>query len=257
MGARYRVTAAVAILAIAASARADDEAPAFDRPGLAFAASTLPGGRCAAEQGLFDTSTDRTSGARTTMYMADSLIHCGIADGIELQLGADSRGRLDVHGPHGLHTIASGGGDARIGAKIAPWSSGAFSFALLATFVLPVGRAPIGGDVHARDLGASMAWAVGDARSVSLYADRHWAADGNGNLVAVGYGFPLHDRLNGYIESGFGTGALHAREAGGGVTWMLTPRVQLDASFLRALDRATTDWQGGLGVSICFEDARP
>jgi hypothetical protein len=252
----YRAMAAVAILAISASARADGDAPAFDRPGLAFATSTLPGGRCAAEQGMFDASTDRTSGTRSTAYMADSLVHCGIADGIELQLGADSWGHLDVHEPHGVHTIASGGGDARIGVKIAPRSPGAFSFALLATVVLPVGRAPIGGQVRARDLGASIAWAVGDERSLSLYADRHWAADGNGNLVAVGYGFPLHDRLGGYIETGFGTGALHAREAGGGLTWMLTPKVQLDASFLRALDRPTTDWQCGFGVSIAFEAVR-
>jgi len=256
MHARARAMVAVAFLAIGAFARADDDVPAFDRPGLAFAASTLPGGRCAAEQGLFDASTDRTSGTRSTAYVADSLVHCGIADGIELQLGADSWGRLDVHAPNGAHAIASGGGDARIGAKIAPWSSGAFSFALLATFVVPAGREPIGGHVHARDLGASMTWAAGDERTMSLYADRHWADDGDGNLVAVAYGFPLHGHLGGYIESGFGTGALHAREAGGGVTWMLTPRVQLDASFLRALDRATTDWQAGFGISICFAGAR-
>jgi len=248
---------AVAFLGIAVVAHADDDVPPFDRPGLAFAASTLPGGRCAAEQGLFDASTDRFSGTRSTAYVADSLIHCGVSDGVELQLGADSWGRLDVREPNGMHAIASGGGDARIGAKIAPWSSGTFSFALLATFAVPAGRAPIGGNVHAHDLGASMAWATGDERSVSLYADRHWAEDGDGTLVSVAYGFPLRDHLGGYIESGFGIGALHAREAGGGVTWMLTPEVQLDASFLRALDRATTDWQAGSGISICFAAARP
>lgn len=163
---KARVMIAVALFALGACARADDDVPAFDRPGLAFAASTLAVGQCSGEQGLFDASTDRVSGTRSTEYVADTLIHCGIADGVELQLGADSWGRLDVRGPNGMHAIASGGGDARIGAKVAPWRSGAFSFALLATFVVPTGRAPIGGNLHAHDLGASMAWATDDERTV-------------------------------------------------------------------------------------------
>jgi hypothetical protein len=101
-----------------------------------------------------------------------------------------------------------------------------------------------------------MAWPAGDARSVTLYADRHWGPDGNGALVALAYGFPLRDRLAGYVEGGVGSGASHAREAGGGLSWMATPRVQFDASFLRALDRATTDWQAGFGVSILFAPSR-
>lgn len=245
------------MLAFAAThAQADDGAPAFDRPGLAFASATVPRGACAWEQGLFDADTDRVAKVRTTDYVADSLLHCGVADGVELQLGDDGWGRVDVHGPDGFAARASGGGDARLGVKVAPWNSDTFSLALLATFGVPVGRAPIGDGGHPRDLGISMAWPAGEDRSVTFYADRHWGRDGNGALVALAYGFPLRDRLAGYVESGVGSGVLHAREAGGGLTWMATPHVQLDASFLRALDRATTDWQAGFGVSILFAPIR-
>jgi len=247
--------AAAGVLAVATTlAHADDDVPAFDRPGLAFASATLPRASCAWEQGLFDADTDRAARVRTTDVVADSLLHCGVADGVELQLGADSWGRVDVRGP-GVSTSASGGGDARIGVKVAPWNSEAFSLAVLATAGVPTGRAPIGGGGHPRDLGVSMAWPAGDDRSVTLYADRHWGPDGNGALVALAYGFPLRDRLAGYVEGGVGSGASHAREAGGGLSWMATPRVQFDASFLRALDRATTDWQAGIGVSILFAPA--
>ena len=48
-----------------------------------------------------DADTDRVAKVRTTEHVADSLLHCGVADGVELQLGVDSWGRVDVHSPVG------------------------------------------------------------------------------------------------------------------------------------------------------------
>jgi hypothetical protein len=244
----------IALLSIgSASARADDDVPSFDRPGLAFASQTLAHGDWAWEQGLPDVSTDRQQGVRTTTCLADSLLRYGFTDSLELQLGADSRGLQDVRGPDAIHVRDEGGGDARIGLKVAlPVHSETFSAAVLATFAIPVGRVPIGDDGYAKDLGVSMAWSGEGGTSMSLYVDHHRGRDGTGSLAAIAYGFAVRDGLAGYVEGGFGSGAVHAREAGAGLTWMLTPRVQLDASFLRALDRATTDWQSGLGISVYF-----
>lgn len=239
------------------SAFADDDTPAFDRPGLAFATGTVAPDACVWEQGLPDASTDRSDRVRTSTYLADTLVHCGLSASLELQLGADSRGWQELRDAASPRRRESGGGDARLGLKAAiPGSSDAFSLAVLATFGVPVGRAPIGDNGYTKDVGASMAWSAGTGRSVSLYLDHHWGRDGQGSLGAVAYAFPLRDRLSGYIETGFGDRALHAREAGGGLVWMATPRIQLDVSFLRALDRATTDWQAGLGISVYIAGTR-
>lgn len=234
-------------------ARADDDVPSFDRPGLAFASQTLARGDWAWEQGVPDATTNRQQGVRTTTWVADSLLRYGVTDAFELQLGADDRGWQDVRGSHAMHVRDEGGGDARIGVKFAlPWRSDAFSAAVLATVGIPVGRAPIGDGGYSGDLGVSIAWAGDGGRSVSLYVDHHQGRDGAGSLAAIAYGFAVRDGLSGYVESGFGSGAMHAREAGAGLAWMFTPRVQLDVSFLRALDRETTDWQSGLGISVYF-----
>ena len=43
------------------------------------------------------------------------------------------------------------------------------------------------------------------------------------------------------------------RAVGAGLTWMATPRLQLDASFLRGLDEETVDGQGGIGLALYFD----
>jgi len=247
----------VVVSLAAASARADDDAPAFDRPGLAFASETLPAGAWAVEQGLPDASTDRDAGVRITDAIADTLLRHGLLDGIELQLGTDTRGWERVRGPGDASAWAAAGGDARIGLKLAmPGGSDAFSAALLMTLGVPIGHAPIGDAGHTKDLGLSMSWALTNGASVSLYLDHRRDRDGEGSLCALAYNAPLRDDLSAYVEGGFGNRAQHAREAGGGIAWMVTRRVQIDASFLRALDRATTDWQAGFGVSVFFAGPR-
>ena len=251
--ARWTWVAVFCLTGCAASARADDDAPAFDRPGLAFASETLPAGAWAVEQGLPDASSDRSAGVRTTDAIADTLLRHGLFDGVELQLGADTRGWERVRGPGDASAWAAAGGDARIGLKLAvPGGSDAFSAALLLTLGVPIGRAPIGDAGHTKDLGLSMSWAVANGASVSLYLDHRRDRGGEGSLCALAYNVSLRDDLSAYVEGGFGNRAQHAREAGGGIAWMVTKHVQLDASFLRALDRATTDWQAGFGVSVFF-----
>ncbi|MFC3567732.1 transporter, partial [Xanthomonas dyei] len=62
-----------------ASAQSQD-APAFDRPGIPFAAEVLQPGAFAWEQGLPDASTDRADGQRTTLYTADTVLRFGVSD---------------------------------------------------------------------------------------------------------------------------------------------------------------------------------
>lgn len=237
---------------LAGPAHADDAAPAFDRPGIAFATETLPRGTFAWEQGLPDASTDRTDGIRTTTWIADTLLRFGVADTLELQLGANSFGGVKVRG-RGEHSSEHGGGDGWASVKWAPaTNSDDFTWAVLATATLPFGEAPIGDGGHDYDVGITGTWALPSDTSVSLYADRNWGDSGRGWMFSPSFAFPLGEDVGGYVEAGYGTGAARTRVAGGGVTWMATARLQLDASFLRGLDDDSPDWQGGIGMALYF-----
>ncbi|MCF5930793.1 transporter, partial [Xanthomonas perforans] len=113
-----RTASALVMLALCvasghAAAQADD-APAFDRPGIPFAAEALQPGAFAWEQGLPDASTDRSDGQRTTQYTADTLLRLGLFQNVELQLGSDS-----YNWQHGGGVRVRGGGDSSVGLKVA------------------------------------------------------------------------------------------------------------------------------------------
>lgn len=243
----------LAVLALAGSRVHAEEAPEFDRPGIGFSTSTVGKGVFVWEQGLPDASRDRSDGLATTLWTADTLLRFGVADTLELQLGADSWSGLRVRGA-GVHVRESGGGDGSVALKWAPeMAPEQLSLALKVGASLPWGRAALSGGGHDYDLGMTAAWALPSERSVALYVDRQWGGGGSGWLVSPSYGFALRPQLSAYIEAGYGTGAQYMRAAGAGVTWMATPRLQLDASLLRGLDADTTDWQGGIGVSMYFK----
>jgi len=241
-----------ALLALASRQAKAEDAPEFDRPGIGFSTSTVGKGGFVWEQGLPDASRDRSDGVTTTAWTTDTLLRLGIASTLELQLGADSWSGLRVRG-NGIRVRESGGGDGNVALKWAPAMAGEqLSLAVKAGGSLPWGRASLGGGGHDYDLGVTVAWALPRDSSLAFYVDRQWGDDGSGWLFSPSYGFALRPQLSAYIEAGYGTGAQYMRAAGAGVTWMATPRLQLDASLLRGLDADTTDWQGGVGVSLYF-----
>lgn len=242
---------AMALLACADAQAA--QAPAYDRPGIGFSASTVGKGVLAWEQGLPDGSRDRSGGVTTTAWTADTLLRLGLARTVELQLGADTWSGQRIRGA-GLRERAEGGGDGSVALKWAPaLASDTLTVAFRLGTTLPWGRAPLGGDGHVRDAGVTVAWALPADTSLALYADRQWGAEGSGWLFSPSYGFPLGEDVAAYVEAGYGEDAQHMRAAGAGLAWMATPWLQLDVSFLRGLDAATADWQGGVGLALYFD----
>ena len=74
--------------------------------------------------------------------------------------------------------------------------------------------------------------------------------------MSPSWGIPLAESVGAFIEAGYQFGSARDQTdnavAGGGLMWMVTPVVQLDAYGLIGLTHSSTDLAAGLGVSIFF-----
>ncbi|MCC8915183.1 transporter [Xanthomonas euvesicatoria] len=247
-----RTASALVMLALCVAsghaAAQTDDAPAFDRPGIPFAAEALQPGAFAWEQGLPDASTDRSDGQRTTQYTADTLLRLGLFQNVELQLGSDS-----YNWQHGGGVRVRGGGDSSVGLKVAlPSRSESFHWAALGTYSIPTGS-PAFSDGYSRELGVTASWDLAQQRAIALYVNYARDDDGHAWTFAPNYTFFSGDHFSSYVEAGVDTGSAHSRVAGAGGAWQLPHAMQLDVSVLRGLTSESPDWQGGIGLSIAFE----
>ncbi|MCS3746300.1 hypothetical protein FHY18_001861 [Xanthomonas arboricola] len=230
-----------------ASAQSED-APAFDRPGIPFAAEVLQPGAFAWEQGLPDASTDRADGQRTTLYTADTVLRLGLSQQVELQLGSDS-----YNWQHGGGARVRGGGDSHVGLKVAlPSRSESFHWAALGTYSVPTGS-PAFSDGYSRELGVTASWDLSQQRALALYVNYARDNDGHTWTFSPNYTFFSGEHFSSYVEAGLDTGSEHSRVAGAGGAWQLPHAMQLDVSVLRGLTSESPDWQGGIGLSIAFQ----
>ena len=232
------------------SAPALADAPAFDRPGIAFAPSTLPAGEFDWEQGLPDWVRDSGEGVRSTSYSLDTTLCIGVTPTLEVQIAGSAWNRLDLR-TNGTTTHADGAADIRLAFKWAPTLSDKdMSLALLGGVTLDTGAAAFSNGRPIYSLGATLGRNLGSGCAVAMYAN----VDRNGGAatwtLSPNLSFPIAGSLSGYVEAGrmFG-GGVSASLAGAGVTWLLHDRVQLDLYGLRGLTARSPDLQAGFGVS--------
>ncbi len=238
---------ALCVVSQQAAAQTED-APAFDRPGIPFAAEVLRPGAFAWEQGLPDASTDRSGGQRITQYTADTVLRLGLSQHVELQLGSDS-----YNWQHGGGERVRGGGDSHFGLKVAlPSQSDSFHWAALGSYSVPTGS-PAFSDGYARELGVTASWDLAQQRALALYVNYARDNDGHTWTLSPNYTFFSGEHFSSYVEAGFDSGSEHSRVAGAGGAWQLPHAMQLDVSVLRGLTSRSPDWQGGIGLSIAFQ----
>lgn len=226
----------------ATAAHADGANPGYDRPGIGFAPSVLAAGNFTWEQGLPDFSRNDDS----TVYTADTLLRYGLGGPLELQLGT-SWNRLDTPG-----YAANGRGDTSLGLKAALPSSGPFSWGLLGSVAFSDGESPFSGGSTQYLLATAMNVQVNPDDSIGAYIETTHGNGENQQLVAVNAGHAFGSGVGGYVELAWQHAGGSGSMAGAGVTWEITPRVQLDASFRHRLGGQADEWQGGLGVSVFF-----
>jgi hypothetical protein len=230
------------------------DAPAFDRPGIAFATSVLPAGSFDWEQGLPDIERDNTDGVRSATYTTDTTLRVGLTPTLEVQLGGSPWNRFDLR-VAGISTSGTGAGDTRLALKWAPaLSSKDVTFAMLGSVTMDTGSAAFTNGKPIVSLGATVARDLGDGRSVALYANLDRSGGATTWTLSPSFGFPISGNLGGYVEAGrtFGGGASSA-VAGGGLTWLLHDRMQLDLYADGGLTRSSPDVQAGFGISVFWK----
>lgn len=255
-----RCSALLLSVLFSGAVHAQQDAPpdlAFDRPGIGFAASTLPRGGVALEAGLPSFSRDRDdAGVLSTQYSTDLNLRIGVASHMELQAFTSPWNHLRV-APRGAPSERShGAGDLGLGLKVAlPLSSEKHALAVLASTTFATGSRDFSEGATQYALGASYEYDFNDQWTGALYANVTRGGSEDSVTWAPSLSFAATDTLSTYLEAGFTDtdGEPSTEIAGAGITWMVTPTVQLDASFDVGLDDDSPDVQAGLGVSVYFQ----
>lgn len=237
-------------LALAASAARADDAPAFDRPGLAFAAAVLPAGSFDWEQGLPDLKRDSSGRVRTTSYAADSEFRLGLGHALEVQLAGAPWNRVTVRGS-GTHASDTGAGDTRLAVKWAPpLAAEGFAVALLGAISFDTGSTAFSSGDRVYTVGAVLARDLGNGRSLGGYLNLDHDDHANVLSSSVSYGFPLGETTGAFVEVGHSAGGGPATSvAGGGLTWLIDNRLQFDLSAHAGLTSNSPDLDAGFGIS--------
>lgn len=257
IGVFVRSSVLVGCISWSHSALADDAADiGFDRPGIGFSTSILPVDRAAFEQGLPDIvyNKSKIDGKRvkTTVYQADTLIRGGLGGNVELQMGWS--------GPTWLRRTSSDGSeqhfgyaDSSIGLKAGiPLPNKQLSLAFLLATTMNTGDAEFGDTKRTVSFGSTLNYNITDAYSTSLYAnvDRY---DGHNTwTISPDLSFDITDTVGSFVEYGYKKEQGHTQQSvlGGGFTWKIHPRVQLDLSADFGLNQEAPDLQTGFGVSF-------
>lgn len=248
-----RRIAAVAVALIVTTAGRADDSPAFDRPGIAFAPATIGAGAIAWEQGLPDVERDSAKGVRATTSSADSTLRIGLTASLEVQLQGSAWNRLDVRG-HGMSFRARGGGDTTIGIKWAATMPADCELAVLGNATIDTGSPAFTNGRPVYSLGATAARKLGEDSAVALYANVERSGGAPTWTLSPNLSFPIAGPLGGYVEAGRVAGGGESETlAGGGFTFGIADRVQLDLFGLAGLTSHSPDFEGGFGVSAIWK----
>jgi predicted porin len=226
--------------------------PGYDRPGYGFTPVVLGAGDVTVEQGFPDWSRDHQDGVSSSMYSTDSLIRLGVGGPFELQLGGSAYDYLHETGA-GINDSSHGHGDTNLAVKFAlPTSNKIFSWGLLASVEFTNGSKDFRNDQNQYLLGAQFNLQADEKNSLGAYLEDVRAGRRDSTTVAFSDNYSVSKNVTLYAE----TALLHMPDqgsgtvAGGGLAWLVTPRVQIDAGFDHRTSGSAPEWQTNLGVSI-------
>ncbi len=229
------------------------DAPAFDRPGIAFSTGTLPAHSVAWEQGLPDFVHASDDGVSSTSYAFDGTLRAGVTDSVEVQI-ASSWNEAETHA-HGNTERSDGRGDLSFAIKAAlPSSHPDFSWATLAAVTDADGARAFTNARTTYDLGVALGYSLSERVATEFYANAERADGANRYDISPNLNVSISSTIAAFIEAAaaYSGHGLDQALAGGGFTLMLTPSVQLDLSADFGLTSRSPNVLAGFGISVFF-----
>jgi hypothetical protein len=255
------VTAATGFMTLAARAGGDI---VTDRPDISESSEVVGAGRFQIETSMA-WQRNKLAGVRERLTTTPTLLRYGLDDTLELRIETEGYSRLRTDGGGGA-TTHSGMADMALGLK---WHTrdgdevnGQPSVAWLLHADLASGKTPFRGQGVRPSLRVVGEWELPDDWSVGvmpgLFVERNDLGKRYlGGLVAVTVGKAFSSAFRGYIE--LAAEQLAAPRNGGnsismdgGVAYLLTPSMQVDASVKCGLSHAAPDASAALGFSVKF-----
>ncbi|HLE82947.1 MAG TPA: transporter [Thermoanaerobaculia bacterium] len=237
-----------------------------DRPDQTESAAVVPPGYVQVETGVLF-SRDEAGGEETeTVEGPGTLVRIGLGSRTELRLGWDGwvREERELAGARG-GSRADGPADAEVGAKmkLRDEAGRLAEAALLVGVSLPIGDDELTSDRLDPSLLLALAHTLSERLSLGYNAGVVWSSEVGDQGVRETYshlvytgalGVGLTDRLGAFAEL-FGEEPLDAPggsvvSADGGFTWLLRPKLQLDAYAGAGLTEEAPDWFAGAGLSL-------
>jgi hypothetical protein len=213
-----------------------------DRPGATDAASTVPKSALQIEAGF---EASRNGSVQSALYPL-MVARLGITEAFELRLAPP--GSVSLNG-------SINGTDPSVGFKVSGKMGDVGTIGFLAEATLPAVNPGTGSVLYARgtasfDLGGpSLAVTLGGNYGRFRFEDNQADVEG---LAAVAFGVPVVEDVGAYIEvySGVTDEPEFSPVVDGGVTYLLTPWLQLDAYVGVGLLQQSPDWLTGMGVAF-------
>jgi len=225
-----------------------------DRPDIANGADVIGKGRVQLETGL---AGDKSSGERS--WGTPFLVRIGLSEAWELRVDGDGYQRQSQDG-----VTQHGWGDLGLGAK---WhlleGEGALpSVGLLGHLSFATGSGGFRGQGTRPEIDLPLEWDLPAGFDLSvmpgLYRDRNDAGQNyTGGVLALSLGKALNDKTHAFVELA-GQQLASARNGGKlvtldtGVSYLLSPDMQVDAAVFRGINHQSPDWQWTVGFSIRF-----
>lgn len=239
-----------------------------DRPDITESPHTVDAGHFQIEMSFADFSYDRSSADSVTtrgVSVAPMLLKAGLLNNVDLQLGIDPYTWIRATDrPTDISETVEGFGDTALRLKVNLWGNdeGDTAFALMPFITFPTATRGVGADAIEGGIIAPFGASLPLGFNLGLMAEFDFlrSVEGGGYDVECVHtatiGHQIVGNLDGFIEyAGFAalTGGQDYRASfDAGLTYALTPDIQLDGGIRIGLTQATEDVGVFAGISMRY-----